>query len=101
MVYQPVTYSTVGSWTPDTCIEYTPNAKKVGTKSAERYARYSKARTMGEALILGSKPEDLLHDFEKGFLREAPEAKGESICVADASSVKQEEKPSEDAHPEE
>eukprot|EP00416_Gambierdiscus_australes_P015148 CAMPEP_0171058468 /NCGR_PEP_ID=MMETSP0766_2-20121228/2510_1 /TAXON_ID=439317 /ORGANISM="Gambierdiscus australes, Strain CAWD 149" /LENGTH=770 /DNA_ID=CAMNT_0011513745 /DNA_START=177 /DNA_END=2489 /DNA_ORIENTATION=- len=37
--------------------------------SGERYQRYSKATTVGEALALGSKPEDFLNDLSKGILK--------------------------------
>merc|ERR1712217_643572 len=59
----------VACWTESTLIEYGQNGKKLGTKSHERYERYSKARTVGEALALGSKAQDLLFDHEKGMLR--------------------------------
>merc|ERR1719336_613550 len=72
MAYLPETYEAANDWTEDTRISYIPNAKKPGTLSAERYSRYSKASTMGEALKLSSKTADLLHDFEKKFLLVAP-----------------------------
>jgi len=54
------------TWTEETTIAYAPN-KKSG-KSFERYGKYMKGRTVGEALDLGSLGLDLLFDFEKGLL---------------------------------
>ena len=63
------TYVGVGSFTSQTLIKYVPNGKKAGTKSAERYNVYAEARTVQEALSLGSRVADFLNDFEKGLLR--------------------------------
>merc|ERR1719515_226333 len=63
------TYAAVGSWTPQTLVAYVPNGKKAGTKSAERYNAYAEAKTVDEALSLGSLVPDLLNDFEKGLLK--------------------------------
>jgi len=56
-------------WTAETQVEYTPEGKRVGTASYERYEKYSKAKTVGEALVLGSKHEDLLNDFRKFIMK--------------------------------
>ena len=63
------TYVGVGSFTSQTLIEYAPNGKKAGTKSAERYNVYAEAKTIEQALSLGSRVADFLNDFEKGLLR--------------------------------
>lgn len=54
-----------------TAIEYVPDAKTAASHkgSYERYAQYSKAKTIGEALDLGAIPRDLLYDHMRGFLR--------------------------------
>jgi len=70
MRYSERTYNVVCSWTERTRIEYTQtNPKTAGTKSHVRYEAYSKSKTVGEALELGSKPVDLLHDFEMKYIR--------------------------------
>lgn len=67
--YKESTYDTVLMWTAETLVEYKPNAKKLTTKSGVRYEKYSKAKTVAEALELGSIKEDLLHDYEAGILK--------------------------------
>lgn len=97
MVFLSSTYEAVSQWTEETQIEYLRDAKKGNTKSAERYERYAKAQTIGEALKLGSKPEDLLHDYERKFLKViclnptgAPEAaKEEMTCAAETQATVQ------------
>jgi len=66
-------------WTAETQVEYMPSGKRPGTASYIRYEGYSKAKTVGEALALGSRSEDLLNYFRKfimkvtgGVLREKP-----------------------------
>lgn len=54
------------TWTEKTKIAYAPNRKS--GKSFHRYGKYMKAKTVGEALELGSFGLDLLFDFEKGLL---------------------------------
>mmetsp|Transcript_133272 Transcript_133272/g.344889 ORF Transcript_133272/g.344889 Transcript_133272/m.344889 type:complete len:991 (+) Transcript_133272:80-3052(+) len=68
MVYEESTYDYVAKWTEKTQIKYVPHAKKGNTKSAERYEQYSQARTVGEALLLGAKAEDFLHDYQRKFI---------------------------------
>ena len=67
--FKQSTYESVGSLTSQTLIEYVPNGKRAGTKSAERYNVYAEARTIEQALSLGSRVPDFLNDFEKGLLR--------------------------------
>ena len=80
------TYVGVGSFTSQTLIKYVHNGKKTGTKSAERYKVYAEARTIEEALSLGSRVADFLNDFEKRypatFRRHGPRAGRRSICRA-------------------
>mmetsp|Transcript_124233 Transcript_124233/g.247551 ORF Transcript_124233/g.247551 Transcript_124233/m.247551 type:complete len:510 (+) Transcript_124233:70-1599(+) len=56
-------------WTAETQVEYVPSGKRPGTASYERYEKYSKAKTVDEALTLGSRPEDLLNDFQKKIMK--------------------------------
>merc|ERR1719396_177483 len=44
------------------------NEKPGGSKSFDRYAKYEKARTVGEALK-HCKPADLLWEYERGYLQ--------------------------------
>merc|ERR1719282_1619421 len=64
--YHDATYKTVCCWTADTKIRYVPNPKK--GKSFFRYAKYEKAKTVGEALARGSWAIDLLFDYQTGLL---------------------------------
>eukprot|EP00448_Togula_jolla_P022165 CAMPEP_0170581006 /NCGR_PEP_ID=MMETSP0224-20130122/6810_1 /TAXON_ID=285029 /ORGANISM="Togula jolla, Strain CCCM 725" /LENGTH=517 /DNA_ID=CAMNT_0010904115 /DNA_START=85 /DNA_END=1634 /DNA_ORIENTATION=+ len=67
--YRDDTYMVVTRWTADTKIQYRPHAKSPGSKSFFRYEHYSRARTVGEALSLGSYPADWCWDYERGFIR--------------------------------
>lgn len=67
--YRDETYMTITRWTADTKIQYRPHAKAPGSKSHIRYEKYSKARTVKEALKLGSWPADWCWDYERGFIR--------------------------------
>lgn len=67
--YRDETYITITRWTKDTKIQYRPHAKAPGSKSHNRYEKYSRARTVGEALKLGTFPADWCHDYEHGFIR--------------------------------
>ena len=67
--YRDETYMTITRWTASTQIQYRPHAKAPGSKSHVRYERYSKARTVAEALKLGSWPADWCWDYERGFIR--------------------------------
>merc|ERR1719432_175225 len=60
---------TITRWTADTQIRYRPHAKAPGSKSHVRYEKYSKARTVKEALKLGSWPGDWCWDYERGFIK--------------------------------
>ena len=50
-------------------MKYGPNPKRIGSLSFARYARYQKAKTVGEALKHGTKLADLLWEFERGDSR--------------------------------
>ena len=66
--YKEATFAAVKTWTDETKFKYVMGAN-ANTKSAEKYDRYVKARTIGEAMKLGAGPEDLLYDFEQYLLQ--------------------------------
>lgn len=81
-------------WMADTQVEYLIEGKRPGTASYERYAKYSKAKTVGEALALGSKAEDLVNDFHKkilkvvgGPVREKPLEAAEVLCAQSSTET--------------
>merc|ERR1712232_395268 len=67
--YRSQTFEIVTRWSADTKIEYRPHAKSPGSKSHVRYEKYHKAKTVGEALKLGSFPADWCWDYERGFIK--------------------------------
>eukprot|EP00927_Polykrikos_kofoidii_P057334 TRINITY_DN51452_c0_g1_i1.p1 TRINITY_DN51452_c0_g1~~TRINITY_DN51452_c0_g1_i1.p1 ORF type:complete len:508 (-),score=70.06 TRINITY_DN51452_c0_g1_i1:248-1771(-) len=67
--YRDDTFMIITRWTAETRIAYRPHAKTPGSKSHLRYEKYSHARTVGEALHLGSYPADWCWDYERGFIR--------------------------------
>lgn len=92
MSFRDETYFQITRWTAETRVAYRPHAKAPGSKSHLRYERYSRARTVGDALRLGSYPVDWCWDYERGFIRvlggkmrEEPLdiAKGEESSVTD------------------
>lgn len=77
-------YEEVMTWTEHTKIQYAPNRKS--GKSFIRYGKYMKAKTVGEALKLGSFGLDLLFDYEKKLLKAISGPKREKPpCVIKAS----------------
>jgi len=67
--YRDETFEVVTRWKETTRIQYKPHAKAPGSKSHIRYEKYSKAKTVGEALKLGSWPADWCWDYERGFIK--------------------------------
>jgi len=61
-------YELISRFTGKTRIKYAPNPKTKGSKSFERYKKYEKAKTVGEALK-HCKPADLLWEYERGYLK--------------------------------
>lgn len=59
------TFQTVSQFQPGTKIKYGPNPKTAGSKSFKRYAGYAKAKTVGEALKMGTKLADLCWELER------------------------------------
>jgi len=45
------------------------NPKRAGSCAFDRYERYKRAKTVGEALSLGAAPGDISFDFKKGYLK--------------------------------
>jgi len=64
--YKEGTYKEVLRWTAQTKIKYAPNPKS--GKSKIRYDKYMKAKTVSQAMELGSYPQDLFFDFEHGYI---------------------------------
>lgn len=83
--YATETYNEVLRWLDNTPIEYRANPKLKGSKSFDRYAKYSKAKTVGEALRKGSYYLDLLFDHEHGHLRATGGPKRKELVCPDKS----------------
>ena len=47
----------------------TDNPKRKGSQAHSRFAKYMKARTVGEYLKLGGTPADLRYDTNKDFVK--------------------------------
>jgi hypothetical protein len=82
MKFKVETYAAVSGFQPGTYIKYGPNPKRQDSKSFARYAGYAKAKTVGEALKLGSKREDLLWELERGDYKILSGARSEAQEVA-------------------
>jgi len=87
--YSEVAYGEVMTWTAETLIQYAPNKKR--GKSFDRYGKYMQAKTVEEALELGSIGLDLLFDFEKGLVWSVGGPKREK--PPDSEEVRQAEAP--------
>jgi len=96
MKFKDETFHIITRWMAETRIAYRPHAKSPGSKSHLRYERYSQAKTVGQALRLGSYPADWCWDFERGFIkvvggqvREEPLdiSKGEESKVTDVDKA--------------
>jgi len=61
-------YDVISRFTSKTRIKYVPNPKTPGSKSFDRYKKYEKCNTVGEALK-HCKPADLLWEYERGYLK--------------------------------
>jgi hypothetical protein len=82
MKFKLETFATVASFSPGTYIRYGPNPKRPDSKSFTRYAGYQKAKTIGEALKFGSKPADLMWEYERGDYKVLGGARSEAKEVA-------------------
>eukprot|EP00421_Protoceratium_reticulatum_P043604 CAMPEP_0168444948 /NCGR_PEP_ID=MMETSP0228-20121227/45311_1 /TAXON_ID=133427 /ORGANISM="Protoceratium reticulatum, Strain CCCM 535 (=CCMP 1889)" /LENGTH=408 /DNA_ID=CAMNT_0008459405 /DNA_START=62 /DNA_END=1285 /DNA_ORIENTATION=- len=87
-VYSEALYKKISTWTESTIIAYVKDAKRPGSKSYERYQKYSQAKTVGEALALGAQPGDLLHDFHKKYLTPNRDKRREKPCAAGGEAAK-------------
>jgi hypothetical protein len=87
--YSMHTGDQVAVWFADTEVEFVLHGKRPGTKSYDRYEKYSQAKTIKGVLDAGAKPEDLLHDFEKKLFKvtggPVREAKLNPATITDAS----------------
>ncbi|CAK0885629.1 unnamed protein product [Prorocentrum cordatum] len=59
-------------WTSQTKLIWLEGKDGVSPQSVDRHAKYSTAATVGEALSLGARPADLLHDFEVRLVKPHP-----------------------------
>jgi hypothetical protein len=66
--FKAESYELISRLTSKTRVKYAPNPKTPGSKSYDRYKRYEKAKTVGEALK-HCKPADLLWEYERGYLQ--------------------------------
>lgn len=85
--YRDETYELVTRWTAETKISYRPHAKSPGSKSHIRYEKYSKARSVGEALELGSFPVDWCWDWERGFIKVEGPVRSEPIDISQVTDT--------------
>jgi len=89
--YSMHTGDQVALWLADTEVEFVLQGKRPGTKSYERYEKYSKPKTIKGVLDAGAKPEDLLHDFEKKLFKVTGgplrDAKLDPAAITDASGM--------------
>jgi len=83
--YRDETFEIVTRWKAETKISYRPHAKAPGTKSHVRYEKYMKAKTVGEALKLGSWPADWCWDYERGYIKISGSVRDEPIDVTATS----------------
>jgi len=80
--YRDETYEIVTRWTAETKIKYRPHAKAPGSKSHVRYEVYSKAKTVAQALKLGSWPADWCWDYERGFIKVIGPVRDEPLDIS-------------------
>eukprot|EP00927_Polykrikos_kofoidii_P059867 TRINITY_DN54988_c0_g1_i1.p1 TRINITY_DN54988_c0_g1~~TRINITY_DN54988_c0_g1_i1.p1 ORF type:complete len:517 (-),score=58.41 TRINITY_DN54988_c0_g1_i1:182-1525(-) len=87
--YRDETYEIITRWRADTQILYRPHAKSPGSKSHVRYETYMWAKTVGEALRLGTKPVDWCWDYERGFIKVLGPVRDEPIDICQVSDSKE------------
>jgi len=85
--YRDATYELVTRWMAETRISYRPHAKSPGSKSHLRYEKYAQARTVGEALELGSFPADWCWDYERGFIKVEGPVRSEPIDIVQCTDT--------------
>jgi hypothetical protein len=59
-------------WTSHTKLLWLEGKEGAAPQSVDRHQKYSAAATVGEALSLGARPTDLLHDYEARLLKPSP-----------------------------
>lgn len=87
--YRDETFELVTRFRAETKLVYRPHAKAPGSKSHVRYERYSKSKTVGEALKNGSWPVDWCWDIERGYIKILGPVREEPL---DVSELKDESK---------
>mmetsp|Transcript_26688 Transcript_26688/g.53382 ORF Transcript_26688/g.53382 Transcript_26688/m.53382 type:complete len:496 (+) Transcript_26688:44-1531(+) len=80
--YRDETYEIITRWAAETKIAYRPHAKAPGTKSHVRYEKYSRAKTVAQALKLGSWPADWCWDYERGFIKVLGPVRDEPLDIS-------------------
>jgi len=91
--YTEDVYEYVLRWVAETRVEYVPDAKRPATKSFDRYARYSKATTVGEAFEWGSTAADFFNDHDRKIMKVVggpllEKARGESFLRISSEHTK-------------
>jgi len=84
--YRDDTFELVTRWSAETKIAYRPHAKSPGSKSHVRYEHYGKAKTVGEALKLGSWPQDWCWDYERGYIKIIGPLRDEPIDISQVAN---------------
>lgn len=84
--YRDETYAMITRWMAETKISYRPHAKSPGSKSHLRYEHYSAAKTVAQALDLGTFPQDWCWDYERGFIQVEGPLRDEPIDITQVTS---------------
>jgi len=87
--YRDETYEIITRWAAETKIAYRPHAKAPGTKSHVRYEKYSRAKTVAQALKLGSWPADWCWDYERGFIKVLGPVRDEPLDISKVTDERQ------------
>jgi len=85
--YRDETFEFVTRFMKETKIVYRPHAKAPGSKSHVRYERYSKSKTIGEALKNGSWPQDWCWDYERGYIKVSGPVRDEPLDVSEVKDL--------------
>lgn len=82
MKFKIETFAAVSQFVPGTKIKYGPNPKRLDSLSFARYAKYAKAKTVGESLKCGAKIADFMWEYERGDYKVLGGARSEAQEVA-------------------
>jgi len=85
--YRDETFEVVTRFRQETKIAYRPHAKAPGSKSHVRYERYSKSKTIGQALENGSWPVDWCWDIERGYIKVIGPLREEPLDVSEVKDT--------------